>query len=303
MLGAIEMPTETPQATASRDSFREEYPFASHFLELGELRYHYVDVGQGTPLLMVHGNPTWSFAWRRLIKDLSNSYRVLAVDHIGCGFSDKPQSYPYTLEQHIVNLSRFVEALDLKNICLFVHAWGGAIGMGAAGRHADRFARFVLFNTAAFRSDRLPLRIAACRIPLIGPAVVRGLNGFARAALTMAVEKRERMTRPVREGFLAPYHDWKSRVAVLRFVQDIPTNPRHPSYETLLGVENGLIKFRNAPMLLIWGERDWCFTTEFLAEFQRRFPRAQTLSLADAGHYVLEDAHETILPRVRAFLS
>lgn len=295
------MPSTTLRLPA-RDSFAGEYPFASHFLELDGLRCHYVDEGAGETLLMVHGNPTWSFAWRKLIRDLSRDHRVLAIDHIGCGFSDKPQDYPYTLAQHIANLQRFVEALGLQRITLFAHDWGGAIGMGAAGRMAERFVRFVLFNTAAFRSTRIPLRISVCRLPLFGPLAVRGLNGFARAALAMAVEKPERMTAAVRAGYLAPYDTWANRVAVLRFVQDIPSRASHPSYRTLEEVESGLSQFGDRPMLLVWGERDWCFTPQFREEFERRFPQAESFPIADAGHYVFEDAHERIIPRVREFL-
>ena len=295
------MPSSTLRPPA-HDAFAGEYPFASHFLELDGLRYHYVDEGVGETLLMVHGNPTWSFAWRNLIKDLSRDYRVVAVDHIGCGLSDKPQDYAYTLAQHIANLQRLVEALDLQRITLFAHDWGGAIGMGAAGRMPERFARFVLFNTAAFRSTRIPLRISVCRLPLFGALAVRGLNAFARAALTMAVEKPERMTAAIRAGYLAPYDTWASRIAVLRFVQDIPLRASHPSYRTLEEVEAGLARFGDRPMLLVWGERDWCFTPHFREEFERRFPQAESCPIGDAGHYVFEDAHERIIPRVREFL-
>lgn len=278
-------------------------PFASHTLRLPSGHsYRYLDEGEGPTLLMVHGNPTWSFAWRHLVAGLKDSHRVLAVDHIGCGASDKPQEYNYTLRQHIDNLRHFVEALNLRDITLFAHDWGGAIGTGAAGELPNRFSRFVLMNTAAFRSKRIPFRISLCRIPWLGTLAVRGFNLFSRAALTMAVAKRERMTREVRAGYLAPYRSWADRVAVNRFVKDIPLRSSHPSYGTLRGVEERLEQFRDHPMLLVWGERDWCFTTDFLAEFQRRFPQAETLSLPDAGHYVFEDAHEKILPACVKFL-
>ncbi|MCH7685747.1 MAG: alpha/beta fold hydrolase [Planctomycetes bacterium] len=293
--------TESTTAV-SRHGFEEEYPFPSHFLDLDGVRYHYVDEGRGEPLLMVHGNPTWSFAWRNFIKDLSKDYRVLAVDHVGCGFSDKPQNYPYTLQQHVLNLSRFVESLDLKSITLFAHDWGGAIGMGAAVRLSDRFSRFVLMNTAAFRSTQIPFRIAVCRIPLLGTIAIRGLNLFARAAFRMAVEHRERITPAVRAGYLAPYNNWKNRIAVLRFVQDIPMKASHRSYETLMSIEEGLERLRQTPMLLVWGMQDWCFHTSYLQEFQQRFPNAETFEIPDAGHYLFEDAHERIIPRVREFL-
>ena len=279
-----------------------EYPFNSHFLPLDGQRLHYVDEGTGTPLLFVHGNPTWSFAWRRFVSAFSGEHRTIAVDHIGCGFSDKPQNYPYTLQQHIDNLVRLIVDLDLRDITLLAHDWGGAIGMGAAARLPDRFSRFVLFNTAAFRSQRMPWRIAVCRIPFLGALGVRGLNLFARAAIQMAVSQHDRMTPAVRAGFLAPYDNWGNRVAIHRFVQDIPLNARHPSYQTLVEVETGLRQFVDRPMLLVWGEQDWCFTTAFRDEFRERFPQAEVLSFPDAGHYVFEDAHERILPRLREFL-
>ena len=286
----------------SRHAFADEYPFESNFLDLDGLRYHYIDEGQGESLLLVHGNPTWSFAWRNFVKALSRDYRVLAVDHIGCGYSDKPQDYPYVLKQHVDNLQRFVEALELNRTTLLAHDWGGAIGLGTAVRLPECFSRFVLLNTAAFRSTQIPWRITVCRIPLLGALGIRGLNLFARAALRMAVEKRERLTAAVKAGYLAPYHDWNSRVAILRFVQDIPLAASHCSYEALVDVERGLAQFQQSPMLLVWGERDWCFTVDFLREFQQRFPEAETLSIPDAGHYVFEDAFEQIIPRVRQFL-
>lgn len=286
----------------SRAGFESEYPFESKFFDLDGLRYHYVDQGRGETLLCVHGNPTWSFAWRNIVKGLAGDYRVIAVDHIGCGFSDKPEDYEYRLPRHIDNLSRFVTGLGLERVTLLAHDWGGAIGLGTALRLPERFMRFVLMNTAAFRSNRMPWRIAMCRWPVFGPLGVRGLNLFARAALSMAVCHHERMTPEVRAGYLAPYGSWADRVAILRFVQDIPMTPAHPSYPTLLEIEQGLPTLKERPLLFVWGERDWCFTPAFLEEFLARFPDAESLRLPDAGHYVFEDAHERIVPRVREFL-
>ncbi len=279
----------------SRTGFESEYPFPSKYFDLDGVKYHYVDEGRGETLLCVHGNPTWSFAWRNIIKDLSRDYRVVAIDHVGCGFSDKPQNYEYRLAKHIENLSRFIVGLDLKDITLLAHDWGGAIGMGAAGVLPERFARLVLFNTAAYRSQQIPWRIAISRWPILGPLGVRGLNLFAQAALTIAVRRRERMTPAIRAGFLAPYGNWHDRAAILRFVQDIPLIPEHPSYGTLVTLEERLALFQKTPLLLVWGMRDWCFTPAFLEEFLKRFPQAEALRLPEAGHYVFEDAYEEII--------
>jgi hypothetical protein len=159
---------EVRQRADQRAGFEDEYPFESHWFEVDGRTLHYVDEGHGPVLLMVHGNPTWSFAWRRLVKDLSRDFRVIAIDHLGCGFSEKPQDRDvYTLDGHIRRLMTLVSLLDLRQITLFAHDWGGAIGMGCAGRTAERFQRFVLMNTGAFRSQAIPFRISLCRIPLL----------------------------------------------------------------------------------------------------------------------------------------
>lgn len=283
--------------------FAAEYPFAPHWLEVDGARLHYVDEGSGPPLLFVHGNPTWSFAWRKFITAFSPQQRCVAVDHVGCGRSDKPADYSYTLDRHVANLVRLIDSLDLREVTLVGHDWGGCIGLGAAVERPDRFARLVLMNTAAFRSTRIPLRIAVCRIPGLGALGVRGMNLFSRAALSMAVAKPERLTPAVRAGYLAPYDSWAHRIAVHRFVQDIPLHPTHPSYERLVRIESGLSQFVDRPVLLPWGEQDWCFTPEFRREFERRFPQAESFPIAAAGHYLFEDAPELVIPRLEQFLA
>jgi pimeloyl-ACP methyl ester carboxylesterase len=286
--------------------WRSLYPFASHYFSTSSgARQHYLDEGptDAPPLLMVHGNPTWSFYWRNLVLGLRNEYRCIVPDHIGCGLSDKPQEYPYTLTQHIENLSALVEKLDLRNATLLAHDWGGAIGLGTVLNMPERFARIVLFNTGAFPPPYIPYRIAACRIPLVGRVAIRGLNLFARAALSMATEKPERMTPEVRAGLLAPYDSWANRIATWRFVKDIPFTRRHPTGQKLAEIESQLWTLGEKPITLIWGMKDWCFDPRCLARFQKHWPAAETRELADCGHYVIEDAHERIVPLLREFLA
>jgi len=280
---------------------QDEYPFAGEYHTVPGGRMHYVESGTGAPVLFVHGNPTWSFAWRHFVRHFSQCHRAIAVDHLGCGLSDKPLDAPYRLQQHCDNLQSLIETLDLRNITLVVHDWGGAIGLGTAVRMPERFSRFVVCNTAAFRSSRIPWRIAVCRWPVVGPLGVRGLNLFARAALWMATEKRSHWTKAMRRGYLAPYDTWNHRIAIQRFVEDIPLSPRHPSYGTLVEIENRLPLLKSQPMLLAWGERDWCFTPAFRAEFEQRFPAAEVIRFADAGHYVFEDARDRLIERMDQF--
>lgn len=282
--------------------WRPLYPFESHYLPLDGARLHYVDEGQGEPLLLVHGNPTWSFYWRELILAFRSRYRAVAVDHVGCGLSDKPQTYDYTLAQHTGNLGRLIEQLDLRNITLVVHDWGGAIGLGAAVAHPERFRRLVILNTGAFPPPYVPLRIRLCRTPLLGRWALRGLNLFARAALWMATERPDGLPPAVRAGLLAPYDSWAHRVAIWRFVRDIPLTRRHPTWQVLADLESRLPSLAPRPIKLIWGLRDWCFTTTCLERFQQIFPYADVRRIPQAGHYVMEDAAQEVCDEVAAFL-
>jgi len=284
--------------------FATQYPFRPRRLEVGGFDLSYVDQGprDGQALLMVHGNPTWSFNWRNLIRAMQGGYRCIAVDHIGCGLSDKPADWPYRLAGHIDNLEALVCALDLRDVTLCVHDWGGPIGLGMARRQFDRIARVVITNTAAFHGVRAPWRIRACRTPGFGPLAVRGLNAFARMATVMAVAHRERMTDEVRRGYLAPYDSYATRIATLRFVQDIPLDPAHPSWATLAEIEAFLPRLAERPMGIVWGERDWCFTPRVREQWQRRFPDAEVRAIDHAGHYLMEDAHEEVVRWLRGFL-
>ena len=281
----------------------DEYPFESRLLDLDGVALHYLDEGprDGEVLLFVHGNPTWSFYWRHALRRFRGRYRCVAIDHIGCGLSDKPADYPYRLERHIANLERLVAHLGLERITLVVHDWGGPIGLGFAARHPELIARLVITNTAAFPGPA-PLRIRMCRTPLLGALAVRGFNAFARAATVMAVADPAGMSATVKRGFLAPYSSYATRIATLRFVEDIPLSPQHPTWPVLLEVERGLAQFKGTPACLIWGQKDWCFTPEYRPGFEARLPHARVHTAEQAGHYVLEDAREDVLGWIQAFL-
>ncbi len=288
--------------------YRPLYPYPSHYAVVDGHRLHYLDEGprDAPALLLLHGNPTWSFYYRALVDDLSREYRVVVPDHLGCGLSDKPQDYPYDLVHHIGNLESLVEQLAPPlgaPVTLGVHDWGGAIGFGYARRHPQRVQRLVIFNTAAFFLPRLPWGIRVCRWPWLGPWLVRGLNGFLRIGLHLVSAKPERLTADVKAGYLAPYDSWAHRVAIEGFVKDIPLEVNHPSRSELDAIEAQLALFAQRPMLILWGGRDFCFTDAFLAEWRRRFPEARWVRFADAGHFVVEDAHECIIPELRAFLA
>lgn len=289
-----------PDSLLDLTPIRDLYPFQTNHITVPGGTISYVDEGDGPPVVLLHGNPTWSFYYRRLILGLREQHRVIAPDHMGCGLSSRPQRYPYRLTDHIDNLSRLLVELDLGPVDLVIHDWGGAIGMGWAVRNPDLVHRIVVLNTAAFLSPRLPLRIAVCKIPGFGALSVRGLNAFAVAATIMAVERP--LEPAVRRGYMLPYDTWANRIAHLRFVQDIPMGPRHPTWAVVDAIDRELPCLHAKPMQILWGGKDWCFDDHFLAGWLQRFPRAQAVRFDTAGHYVLEDAHEEVIPRVAEFL-
>ena len=278
--------------------WRALYPFSSHRFALpshGSPQMHYVDEGEGPQsVLCVHGNPTWSFYYRQVVIEQRARARVVAVDHVGCGLSDKPQAYPYTLAQHIANLVDLVTHLDLHRVTLVVHDWGGAIGLGAALRMPERIAGMVILNTAAFPPPYVPLRIAACRIPIMGNWAMRRMNVFARSALTMTLNRLSRLPEAVASGLIAPYDSWDHRVAIARFVQDIPNRPSQPTWQLLKSIEEKLPSLRDRPAELVWGMRDWCFRPECLTRFEQLLPQARVTRLHDVGHYVMEEASQEV---------
>jgi pimeloyl-ACP methyl ester carboxylesterase len=301
-------PTERLASESSSDAdagWRALYPFASHRFDVGGRQMHYLDEGDGDPsqptLLFVHGNPTWSFHWRRLILLLRNGYRCVAPDHLGCGLSDL-QPRPMRLADHIENLVRLIQHLDLRRVTLVAQDWGGAIGLGALLEERARFERIVLFNTGAFRPWFIPWRIRLCRAPLVGKWAVQGANAFSRAALKMTLARQRRLEPAVAEGYLAPYGSWERRAAVYQFVRDIPASAKHPTWDTLAAIESRLPELANMPAALIWGARDWCFTTQCLDRFAAVWPQAEVHRLEDGGHWVLEDAPDDALQIVETFL-
>lgn len=281
---------------------RELYPFQSRRIRQPGGCQHYIDEGSGHPVVMLHGNPTWSFYYRDLVRSVTAAgMRAVVPDHLGCGLSEKPQNWSYRLADHIDNAQRLIDRLEIDQFSLVVHDWGGAIGMGVATRWSGRVKRIVILNTAAFRLPRMPRRIALCRMPVIGELLVRGLNGFAGPATRMTTVHP--LSRKLRQAYLWPYRSWKDRVAIARFVQDIPMRTNHPSYETLVAIENGLEALRDKPILVAWGGQDWCFNGAFFEEWQRRFPTAETRWNAHAGHYVLEDGGAQLRAELVRFLT
>lgn len=283
------------------ESIKDIYPFESHFFKLKAYNYHYIDEGKGEPFLMVHGNPTWSFLFRNLILEFRKTHRVIAPDHLGCGLSDKPPNFPYRLETHIDNLEAFILGKKLHNITMLVHDWGGPIGLGFAIRYPEKIKRIIITNSAAFAMKELPWRIKLGKCPWLGKKLIINMNIFVKAAVRMTTENQ--LTSKVKAGYLLPFAKAEDRMAVLRFVEDIPMGPEHPSFEVLLGIEHGLWMLRDKPVAVAWGMKDWCFTPKFYERWVDFFPHAETVKLPNAGHWLFEDALPDIIPFLRHFIN
>lgn len=283
-----------------RAQLGDHYPYPNNFKTVNGHRMNYIDVGQGPVLVLVHGNPSWSIYWRKIVDLLKKEYRVIAMDHIGCGFSEKPDNYAYTLKQRIEDVWSLTNQLGLTQYSLLVHDWGGAIGMGLAEKAPQQVKSIVVFNSAAFFSANIPKRIAVCRLPMFGKIAIQGFNAFAKAAVLLATHKG--FSKSLKRAYLAPYDNFKNRRATYEFVQDIPMKSSHPTRQVINEIEKGLPVFKKHPLLFVWGEKDWCFDMTYLKTWKEKFPNAQVMTLPNSGHYVVEDGFEEYQHTLTQFL-
>ncbi len=288
--------------------FRHDlYPFTGSYYNVNGHKLHALDEGRGDTVVMLHGNPTWSFYYRDLVLGLRNRHRVIAPDYIGCGLSDKPdeKSYEYTLRRRVDDLAALIEQAGVRGpITLLMHDWGGKIGMAYATRHPDRIGRLVLLNSAAFhlpKTKKLPRTLWLCRNTPLGDFFIRDTGLFTSVLARWAVCRP--MEQRVREAYLLPYRAPQDRTGLLRFVQDIPLQPGDTSYDLVSEVQSKLPAFRKTPALILWGDRDFVFDHHFLREWQKFLPGAEVHHFPNAGHYVLEDAGGEILPLIDDFFA
>ena len=284
------------------------YPFQSHWLDLDGIGLHYLDEGprDAPPVLMLHGNPTWSFYYRELVLQLRDRYRCIVPDHVGCGLSDKPgdEAYSYTLEQRVNDLERLLQHLSLDQpLRLIVHDWGGMIGFAWALREPERVSQAVVLNTAAFplpAEKRFPLALWFAGRTKLGGLLVRGMNAFSGVAARVAFKRP--VSAEIRRGYTGPYDSWENRIATLRFVQDIPLAKGDAGYAIVKETADRLELFRGKPVLLAWGMQDFVFDAAFLRQWREHLPEAEFIEYPDCGHYVLEDAGEELRQRINGFL-
>src|SRR5581483_3835696 len=240
------------------ETFGGAFPWRSSYIDVGGgARMACIDEGRGEPVVMLHGNPTWSFLYRKFIAALAPRYRAVAVDHLGFGRSDKPLDATYTLEAHSERLGRVLDALGLRDITLVMQDWGGPIGLGWAVEHVDRVKRLVIMNTWAFRvaggTQLFPL-LELFRQPVVGQAMVQGLNLFVEGFLPAGIARKELLPE-IMPAYRAPFPDYNSRIATWRFPNDIPVGDGHPSTPAMGRIQDRLGVLQ-VPTLIVWGMRD-----------------------------------------------
>lgn len=286
-----------------------DYPSnSSAYFEVNNLRMHYLEGGKDNDetLVMIHGNPSWSFYYRNLFNALIDKYHCIVPDHIGMGLSDKPadDEYSFTLEERVDNLEALLDSTSSnKNLTLIVHDWGGMIGLAYATRYPDRIKRLVISNTAGFHipeGKQVPWQLKLTRTSVIGALLNQGFNAFPKGAVSKCVTCKP-MSKEVGQAYIAPYNSWANRLSVLRFVEDIPLAKSHISYDIVDGVDKNLEQFKTLPVLICWGLNDFVFDNDFLAEWKRRLPDAEYHEY-DAGHYLLEDAGDKVIPVMQQFI-
>lgn len=278
---------------------RVEYPFESKYFELPAGNLHYVDEGNGAPIVMVHGNPTWSFLYRKLIHRLRPAYRCVAMDHLGFGLSDKPASWTYLPEDHAANLTALIDGLGLKNITLVVQDWGGPIGLAYAVAHPENVARLIIMNTWAWPVNRDPYYIAFSGFVggPVGRMLIRRRNFFAKTIMRQAFGDKAKLTASAHEQYLRPLSAPEDRTGCLVFPRQIIAST--PWLDRLW---NNLAVLTAKPTLIVWGMKDIAFREKELKRWQRTFPAARTVRLNTVGHYVQEEAPEALAEAVVPFL-
>ncbi|MGH2692041.1 MAG: alpha/beta fold hydrolase [Actinomycetota bacterium] len=284
--------------------FEGTFPFEPRYQRVShDVRLHYIDEGRGNPVLMLHGNPTWSYLYRRFIPPVTEGgFRAIAVDHMGFGRSDRPPGHErYTLRSHVENLLEFIRELDLRDITLVMQDWGGPIGFGAAVVEPERIARLVIMNTG------VGVFPSGTPMPFHEPFKQRGLGEMLALGSNLFVEamfggmRPESATTLVAEAYRAPFPDYYSRVPILAFARDVPVGHEHPTASYMAEIAAEVPKLER-PTLVVWGMRDRVFPPLLLEVWKQTYPHAEVLELPEARHYLQEDEPEAITERLVRFL-
>ncbi len=277
---------------------RALYPFESKYLQLDAGKMHYIDEGVGDILLFVHGTPTWSFLYRDFIKAFSATHRCIAIDHIGFGLSDKPTDFVGTPEAHAANLSKFIQQLELENITLVVHDFGGPIGLGAALQHPNRIKQLVVFNTWlwATQEDKAAQKIDRFINSRLGHFLYLRMNVSPKSLLKRGFADKRKLSKTVHQHYVQPFPNKASRYGLLRLGQALvgASDWYQSQWEQLHQLET-------KDWLILWGMQDEFIPSTHLERWRKRLPQAQ-VEIFECGHFVQEEVTQEAIAAIRAFL-
>lgn len=296
---AMDGPLNFPCTLDAAPELRDLMPFHSQLVAIGDDKMHVVVEGRGPTVLLLHGNPTWSFFFRSLIDKLRTSFRVIAPDHLGCGLSSRTPGRRFRAVDRIEHLRILLDSLEVEKFSLVMHDWGGAIGTGLAVREVSRVEKLVYFNTTLTETESLPGMIKRAANPLIGKFLTYHTMDFLKLMASFGVTKS--LPRDVKQGYYLPYREKRSRQAIWDFVCDIPFDQNHPSYPAMLEMASQLEVLSSKPVQIVWGLRDPCFHRAMMDKVAVHFPQAELHEFPNASHLVLEDAPE-VPELVEAFL-
>ncbi len=277
---------------------KNEYPFESNYIELESGTMHYVDEGAGDIILFVHGTPTWSFLYRDFIKDLSQDYRIIAIDHLGFGLSEKTKEFPGRPADHANNLSEFIQQMDLWDITLVVHDFGGPIGLAAAIKQPERFKQVVLFNSWLWgnHSNKKALKADKIINSLIGRFLYLRLNFSPKVLLKKGFSDQQHLPKEIHKQYLKPFPNKNSRWGLYRIAQSLvgSSDWYQQQWEQLTVLED-------KSWLILWGIHDEFFTHDYLEKWKERLHGASTVKFP-CGHFVQEEQTEEAILAMRYFL-
>jgi pimeloyl-ACP methyl ester carboxylesterase len=284
--------------------FDGTFPFRPHFALLGGHRLHYVDEGRGDPVVLLHGNPTWGYLYRKFVRPLAATGRVIVPDHLGFGKSDKPLEARFRLEDRIQQLDALLlDRLDLRNITLVVHEWGGPIGLGFAVRNPSRVRALIIANSWCHglpEGTRLSPLLEQFRLPGLGEALVQGLNLGVEGMIPAGIHRKARITEELLHAYRAPFPDYNSRRHILDLARDIPAGERHPSFATIAAIAERLPALE-ARALIVRGEED-PFYGALETPWSKLLRHEEVRTIEEAGHYPQEDAPAEVLALLEEFL-
>lgn len=278
---------------------QREYPFTPQQFSLPMGQMSYVDEGAGEPIVMVHGNPTWSFVYRSLIRQLHGRYRCIAMDHIGFGLSDKPYDWSYRPQAHAANLQTFLDALDLTGITLVVQDWGGPIGLSYAINNPEKIKRLVILNTWLWpvNDDWYFRGFSGFMGGVVGRFLIRNFNFFAKVVVRMAYGDKSKLTPHIHAHYLKPLPTTQSRKGSWVFPREIIA-----STDWLAQLWQKRANLTDKPTMLAWGMKDIAFREKELNRWATVFPQAQVIRYADAGHYVQDEKGSELASQIELFM-